>query len=64
MPDFVSSLTKDEQKELKAGRAKVLKCACCGSPSYFGSMNLLALGIQNAKPACSYACNKKLGQVS
>lgn len=56
-------LTKGEKQELKAGRAQLLRCAHCDKETYFGAMNLIALGIMNTKPVCSYECNKALGQV-
>jgi hypothetical protein len=59
----IMDLDKSQQKELKAGRAQILKCAHCGKEVYYGSMNLLSLAIMKQKPACSYECNKALGQV-
>ena len=56
-------LGKLERKELKAGRAKMLACAHCGKKTYYGAMNVIALGISRNKPACGYECNKALGQV-
>lgn len=56
-------LTKSQQKDLKAGHAKLLACAHCGKVTYFGAMNLLSLAIGDHKPVCSYDCNKALGQV-
>lgn len=60
---FIATLSKEELRELKGGRSEVVECANCGAFTYYGSMNLVALGIQNHKPVCSYECNKKLGQV-
>jgi hypothetical protein len=58
----VKTLDRYQQKDLRAGNAKILKCAHCGNESYFGAMNLLSLAILKNKPACGYACNKALGQ--
>lgn len=55
-------IEKWQQKEIKAGRAKVLQCTNCGKETYLGQMPLLSLSIRNHKPACSYECNKTLGQ--
>ena len=57
------SLERYAQRDVKSGVAKILKCAYCGKPSLYGAMTLIALAILNAKPACSYECNKALGQV-
>lgn len=57
------NLTKLEDKEIKAGRAKILKCAHCNKETYYGAMNLISLGIMNHKPVCSFKCNKELRQV-
>lgn len=56
-------LDKFELKEVKAGRAKILECTNCGKKVYYGGMNLLALGIMNHKPVCSYECNKIVNKI-
>lgn len=57
------SLERYEQRDVKSGVAKILKCANCNKPSFYGAMNLISLAISDSKPACSYKCNKALGQV-
>jgi hypothetical protein len=56
-------LDKRELKEIKTGRAQVLKCANCGQETFYGQMPLLSLAMRNKLPVCSYDCNKALGQV-
>ena len=56
-------LERGEQRELKAGRAKILNCAKCGKPVFYGAMPLISLAISRNEPVCSYECNKALGQV-
>ena len=56
-------LEKWQLRELKHGRAKMMKCANCGKETYYGDMPQIALAISGHKPVCGYECNKALGQV-
>lgn len=61
---MILELDKLQKKELKSGRAQILKCAHCGKEVYYGQMNILSLAILKNEPCCSYECNKALGQVA
>lgn len=62
LEDFVKELDSNSRREYKAKRAKILKCANCGTLVYYGAMNLISMSISRNKPSCSYTCNKALGQ--
>lgn len=48
-----------EEKEEKPNQT----CACCGKRFYQSDYSALCDAITKHKPACSYECNKALGQI-
>ena len=50
--EFIKTLEKWQQREIKAERADVLQCVHCGNYTYYGGMNLISLAILNDKPSC------------
>lgn len=52
--------------KMKAKKKKskhIVTCASCGKEFETGDLGQWALIITKQKPACSYECNKALGQV-
>jgi len=58
-----TKLERDSYKRHHESGTKII-CAHCGKEFLAGDLGLLSMAINNHKPACSYECNKALGQVS
>jgi len=52
------------KKEPKYQRPPDIECAHCRKMFPDGDMNAISRAISGHKPACSYECNRALGQVA